>query len=99
MMRCGNVEIRSVDFHISTRRRYASHGVCMGPWGEARAAFYSRSVPGWSPAAQHAIRGVRRNLRDDGQRHPDAKRAYTPSRGSLASISYAPASVAVVKTD
>ena len=30
MMRCGNVEIRSVDFHISTRRRRASHGCAWG---------------------------------------------------------------------
>jgi hypothetical protein len=57
----------------------------MGPWGEAGRPSIRAQVPSPTKAAQHAIRGVRRNLCDDGRSHRATERAYTPSRGSLAS--------------
>ena len=64
----------------------ASHEVvCMGPWGKAGRPSIRAQVPSVTKAAQHAIRGVRRYLSDDGRSHRGTERAYTPSRGSLAS--------------
>ena len=58
----------------------------MGPWGEAGRPSIRAKVPSVTKAAQHAIRGVRRYLGDDGRSHRGTERAYTPSRGSLASL-------------
>ena len=83
-MRCGNVGIRSVDFHISTRRVRPGRATSRA-WGRGAkpgGLLFALVVIRPDHAAQHAIRGVRRNLRDDRRRDQDTKRAHTPSRGS-----------------
>ena len=58
----------------------------MGPWGEAGRPSIRAHLPSMTKAAQHAIRGVRRYLCDDGRGHRGTERANTPSQGSLASL-------------